>query len=251
MHYLFTNPLVAIVSIIQFFIFGTGLLLSVISEYFCYLHTKRLPPNHDKNSRTLPDLEIWWNASYGALPFPKFPKGLGAGAILVQCTIPKSTGSVRLSQFGTSDVKIDPIVEPGHLTAPGDWDVYRKGVIFALDIGKEMASTGFSIKPMEPPESITKEDIDAYIRKHAMSGQHLLSSCRMKPLAEGGVVDQELRVHGIDGLRIADGSILPSMVASRPQATVAMIGERCAQFIRAKRGLDKRFSEEFIEENFK
>jgi choline dehydrogenase len=54
----------------------------------------------------------------------------------------------------------------------------------------------------------------------------------MKSLEEGGVVDQELKVHGIDGLRIADGSVFPGMTASRPQATVVMIAERCAEFIR-------------------
>ena len=207
--------------------------MSIVCEYFCYLHSKRLPPNHDKSTCALPDLEIWWNAAYGALTFPKFPKGFGAGAILVQCATPKSIGSVRLSPHGTNDIKVDPIVDPGHLTAPEDWDVYRKGVMFALEVGKEMASSGYPIEVIEGPESITNEDIDAFIRKHALSGQHLLSSCRMRPLAEGGVVDQELKVHGIDGLRIADGSIFPNMIASRPQATVAMVGERCSQFIRA------------------
>ena len=54
----------------------------------------------------------------------------------------------------------------------------------------------------------------------------------MTPVNEGGVVDQELKVHGIDGLRIADGSVFPGMIASRPQATVVMIAERCADFIR-------------------
>ena len=162
----------------------------------------------------------------------------------MQQTTPKSVGTVRLSPHGASDVKVDPIIDPGHLSAPEDWEVYRRGVMFALEVGKEMARDGYPIKEIENPESNTNEGLDAFIRKHALSGQHLLSSCRMKPLAEGGVVDQKLKVHGVEGLRIADGSVFPRMVASRPQATVAMVGERCAQFIREKWRLKGLFNEE-------
>lgn len=115
---------------------------------------------------------------------------------------------------------------------PEDWEIYWRGIMFALEIGREMARGGYAIEPIQVPQSAAPQDLDEFVREHGLSGQHLLSSCRMKPLAEGGVVDQELKVHGVCGLRIADGSIFPSMVASRPQATVIMIGERCADFIR-------------------
>jgi len=95
-----------------------------------------------------------------------------------------------------------------------------------------MGRGGYPIKEAMVPKSNTREDLDEYISKTAVGAQHVLSSCRMKPLEDGGVVDAELRVYGIDGLRVADGSIIPGMVASRPQATVVMIAERCADFIR-------------------
>lgn len=95
-----------------------------------------------------------------------------------------------------------------------------------------MARGGYLIEEALVPASSGDKDLDMYTRASALSAQHFLSSCRMKPLEEGGVVDQELKVHGIEGLRIADGSIFPAMVASRPQATVVMIAERCAEFIR-------------------
>ena len=95
-----------------------------------------------------------------------------------------------------------------------------------------MAKGGYAIEEVEVPASHSKEDLDEYIRKFAVSSHHLLSSCRMKPLEDRGVVDQQLKVHGIDGLRIADGSVFPGIIASRPQATVVMIAERCADFIR-------------------
>ena len=118
------------------------------------------------------------------------------------------------------------------MSASEDWPVYRRGLLFALEISKEMANRWYPIQEIQPPDSSTPEDLDQYIRRKGMSGQHMLSSCRMKPLNEGGVVDQELKVYGIDGLRIADGSIFPDIVPSRPQASVAMVGERCSEFIR-------------------
>jgi len=139
---------------------------------------------------------------------------------------------VRLSPDGADDINVDPIVDPNYMSAPEDWEVYRRGIQFAFEAGREMAKSGYPIEPIHPLKSNAREDLDAFVREHGLSGLHLLSSCRMKPLDENGVVDQELRVHGISGLRIADGSIFPQMVASRPQATVAMIGDRCADFIR-------------------
>jgi choline dehydrogenase-like flavoprotein len=231
-HHAMTNPLLALIGIIRFFLFGTGFFLSIISEYFCYVHTQALPPHHNRTSRALPDVELFWTAAYGAYTFPKFPSGKGAGSVMVQNCIPKSMGTVRLTREGAYNIKIDPIVDPGVLTAKEDWEVYRRGLLFALEVGKEMERGGYSLQGAQVPASSSREDLDAFIRKYSECSQHLLSSCRMKALHEGGVVDQELKVHGIEGLRIADGSVFPGMIASRPQATVVMIGERCADFIR-------------------
>ena len=151
---------------------------------------------------------------------------------MIQKSTPNSIGTVRLSREGANDIKVDPIVNPNYLSDPEDWEVYRRGLVFAREIGREMAKSGYPCDEAQVPTSNSTEDLDAYIRSNSYTAQHLLSSCRMKPLQEGGVVDQELKVHGIDGLRIADGSVFPGMIASRPQATVVMIAERCAEFIR-------------------
>jgi choline dehydrogenase len=219
---------------LQYLIFGTGILITVTCEYFCFLHTRKLPPNHEKHSRKLPDLELFWVGSYVDTALPESVRGKGTGAILVQCAVPKSIGTVRLSTDGADDVRIDPIVDPKFLSFSEDWDVCRRGLTFALEVGKEMANGRYPIQELTAPKSSSPKDLDQYIRETGIGGQHLLSSCRMKPLADGGVVDRELRVYGILGLRIADGSVFPRMVASRPQASVLMVGERCAAFIRSK-----------------
>jgi choline dehydrogenase len=226
------NPFRAIIALIEFFIFGTGFFISMISEYFCYFHSENLPPNHDKQSRALPDLELFWTAAYGSNRPPPLPKGKGAGSIFVQKACPLSVGTVRLSRNGADDVKVDPVVDPKLLSDPRDWDVYRRGIPFSLELAKKMRESGYAIEPALVPPSLEVKDIDDFIRKHAWASQHYVSSCRMKTLEEGGVVDRELKVHGVQGLRIADASIFPAQVASRPQATVVMIAERCADFIR-------------------
>jgi len=177
-------------------------------------------------------MEIIWTAAYGSLEFPKFPSGKGGASVMVQNSTPKSCGTVRLTRTGANDIKVDPVVDPNYLSAKEDWDVYRRGLVFAREIGAEMGRSGYAIEEADVPASNSIEDLDEYIRRSAYTGQHLLSSCRMKPLGEGGVVDRELKVYGIEGLRVADGSVVPSMIASRPQATVVMIAERCADFIR-------------------
>ena len=151
---------------------------------------------------------------------------------MIQNSVPKSVGTVRLSSHGAHDIKVDPIVDPRYFSAEEDFEVYRRGIKFARGVGEEMAKSGYPIQEAIVPDSNNDEDLDKYIRSSGLSAQHFLSSCRMKPLDEGGVVDKELKVYGIEGLRIADGSVFPGMVASRPQATVVMIAERCAEFIR-------------------
>jgi choline dehydrogenase-like flavoprotein len=101
-----------------------------------------------------------------------------------------------------------------------------------MEITKDMSETGYPIEPAHIPASLSDSDIDEFVRTHGINSQHYLSSCRMLPLERGGVVDHELRVYGVRGLRIADGSVFPGIVASRPQATVVMIAERCAEFLR-------------------
>lgn len=223
--------------------FGKGLLTTIVCEYFGFFHTRRLPPNHDEKSCALPDFELSWVPAYGEFNPPKLPAGKGAGTIIIQVSVPKSAGTVRLAPNGSEDIKVDPIVDPNYLSAIEDREMYRRAILFAREVAKEMAEE-YAIEELQYPDSFTPDDLDAYIGKYGSSGQHFLASCPMKPLAEGGVVDQELKVHGINRLRIADGSVLPRMIASRPQATVAMIGERCADFIRQGWKRDGLFSSE-------
>ena len=74
-------------------------------------------------------------------------------------------------------------------------------------------------------------DIEALVRERVETVYHPTSTCRMAPEAEGGVVDDELRVYGVEGLRVADASIFPTIPATHLQAPTAMVASRCADFL--------------------
>jgi len=75
--------------------------------------------------------------------------------------------------------------------------------------------------------------LDAYLRREAMSGQHISGTCKMGPASDPmAVVDQFGRVHGLEGLRVADASIMPNCIRANTNVTTMVIGERIADFIR-------------------
>ena len=86
---------------------------------------------------------------------------------------------------------------------------------------------------MPPPEAQTDEEILAFIRRISESVYHPVGSCKMG-VDDEAVVDPKLKVHGIEGLRVADASIMPTILSGNTNATAVLIGERCADFILAE-----------------
>ena len=85
------------------------------------------------------------------------------------------------------------------------------------------------------PDVNTDEEMLAYYRENATTTFHLMGTCRMGPDTDPtAVVDNQLRVRGIEGLRVADASIMPTMPSANTNASTIMIGEKCADLIRGK-----------------
>jgi choline dehydrogenase-like flavoprotein len=94
------------------------------------------------------------------------------------------------------------------------------------------ALSGFIKSEHFPGQGVwTKDELESFVRKHARTGYHPAGTCRMGSDQES-VVDTQLRVRGVDGLRIADNSIMPRLVSGNTNATAIMIGERAADFIK-------------------
>jgi choline dehydrogenase len=160
---------------------------------------------------------------------PKMEDAYAFNTLLVEAIHPVSTGSITLVD---RDARTPPLVDPNYLSSNEDLEVLRKGVEHGLDIGRKMMATGYDMKEALVPKDA--EGIDEFIRRYASGAYHLSSTCRMVKQEDGGVVDQQLRVYGVENLRVADASIFPRLVRVKPQAPIVMVGEKCAQLILGK-----------------
>ena len=145
---------------------------------------------------------------------------------------PASRGSVRLTSSDPSDT---PAFNLGFLSSPQDRIVLRSAVRLCMRIAEEMRLSGYDVSNFQAPKSLDNADVDPYIDGQSQSFFHYSSSCRMAPLddLEGpGVVDNELRVHGIPNLRLCDASVFPQVPAAHLEAPVLVVAEKCADMIR-------------------
>lgn len=145
---------------------------------------------------------------------------------------PKSTGTVRLQ---TSNPRARPEIELGFFRAPEDIVPLRKGVRLAMRLADDVVKQGYPLKNLLVPEGPTDVDIDKFIRANAGTSYHYTSTCRMGAEAHGprgSVVDTELRVHGVQGLRVCDASVFPEIIGSHTMAPAVVVAEKCAAMLR-------------------
>ena len=148
---------------------------------------------------------------------------------------PKSLGTVRLR---SSDPDEAVECDIAALSDPRDFTPLRAAVRLSNAIAKQMQTDGYPLRQLKGPSNTNSdEELDAYIRKTLLTTFHYTSTCRMAPESDDipGVVDDELRVHGVAGLRVADSSIFPWIVPGHTQAPTVMVAEKCADML--SRGL--------------
>ena len=142
---------------------------------------------------------------------------------------PDSRGSVRIT---SPDPAAAPAIDPRYLTSQLDRDTHVAGFRRLRAIMSNPAMRPFVQAEYLPGDGVESDDeILAYGRATGSTLYHPSSSCRMGQDA-GAVVDERLRVRGIEGLRVADGSIMPSVVSGNTNAAIVMIGEKASDMIR-------------------
>lgn len=160
-----------------------------------------------------------------SLPVP------GQGYTLaISAMAPYSRGRLRLADASPGT---PPIIDPGYYTDGRDVDAVAAGLRVAREIGEAPAFREWRDHEVMPGRDV--QDIDglrSYVRASMRSYHHYVGTCQLGT-GDAAVVDLELRVHGIDGLRVADASVIPSIVSANTMATVYAIAERAADFIRA------------------
>jgi len=137
---------------------------------------------------------------------------------------PRSRGALTLA---SADPSAAPRIRVNYLSDPHDVDVLIEGVALARRFGESPAYDHLRAEEIEPGVSI--QDLAQFARQKADSIYHAAGTCRMGPASDReSVVDADLRVHGIDGVRVADASIMPVIVDAPTHAACVMIGEKCA-----------------------
>jgi choline dehydrogenase-like flavoprotein len=143
---------------------------------------------------------------------------------------PKSRGSLALA---SADPLAAPLIDPSFLAERDDVDRLVRGFKIMRGILGQPALAGHRGREL-PASAGARSDaqIEAFIRGHADTIYHPVGSCRMGPTATD-VVDAQLRVHGVQGLRVVDASIMPSIVGGNTNAPVIAIAEKAADLIKA------------------
>jgi choline dehydrogenase len=147
--------------------------------------------------------------------------------ITVSLVRPQSRGTVALR---SADPMAAPLIRANYLQAQADVDALVQGVRLARSLGEATAYDHLRAGEIEPgPGAVSRADLERFAREKADTIYHPAGTCRMGPSSDAdSVVDAALRVHGIDGLRVADASIMPEVVNAPTHAACVAIGERCA-----------------------
>ena len=145
---------------------------------------------------------------------------------------PKSRGRITLA---SRDPLKAPLIDAGYLTHPEDMQALVKGFKQVRRIFASPAFDAYRGEEVAPGLQATSDEaIVRHIREHAESIYHPSGTCRMGQ-DDMAVVDDQLRVHGVEGLRVVDASIMPTLIGGNTNAPTIMIGEKAADMIRASR----------------
>ncbi len=203
---------------LQYAVARTGPLASNVFESVAFLRTS---PGLDR-----PDFQFVFQPANPAPPDGWIPRGHGY-AISPVLLYPNSRGSVRLM---SADPEAEPVIDPKLLDDPVDLQRMVRAVRLCRRILRAPAFSMYRAREYQPgPDVESDADIESFIRSSAATVHHPVGSCRMGTGSDA-VVDSELKLRGVDALRVADASVFPSIIGGNTNAPTIMVAERAADF---------------------
>jgi choline dehydrogenase-like flavoprotein len=206
---------------IQYLLYKTGPVTACVAEAGCFVRSSDEVRSPDIQIHCLPAYVV----DHGRLRIK------GHGITINTCNLrPRSIGEVRLTSSNPLDA---PAINPNFLADPYDWKISIEGFKWGRKLLAAPAFQPYIRREHLPGYGArTDEQIRAYIRKWSKTDYHPVGSCKMGG-DEMAVVDTQLRVRGIAGLRVIDASIMPTLISGNTQAPSIMIGEKGAAIMAA------------------
>jgi choline dehydrogenase len=206
----------------EFMTSGTGPLTSNIAEVGGFARSSDTEP--------APDLQI--HAIPAMLsedpPFGQADPGISIGTCLLT---PKSRGEVYL---WTAEPTAKPHIMHRYLADEDDVRRLEAGVALVMELARQEALAPYCSQPEQVPASGAEGDVRAFMRRHVQTLYHPVGTCAMGA-DDTAVVDTELRVRGVEGLRVVDASVMPTVPRGNTNAPTIAIAERAADMIRGLR----------------
>jgi choline dehydrogenase len=204
----------------RYLLLRRGMLTSNAAEAAAFIHSRPGQP--------APDLELIF--SPGLFLNEGLTPATGHGFTIMSVALqPRSVGSLRLS---SANPLAKPEIDPGYLSDPGRDDL--RVLVTGLDIARRIVAMP-ALKPLAGPElAPAASDLQTHARDSAHTLYHPVGTCRMGSDALA-VVDDQLRVRGLDGLRVVDASIMPRIPRGHTNLPTMLIAEKAAQLIAATR----------------
>jgi choline dehydrogenase len=156
--------------------------------------------------------------------------GMHSFQVHIDLMRPKSLGTVTVR---SADPTAAPAIRFNYLSDPEDREDLRTSVRLTREILAQPALARYRGRELNPGDAVrSDEELDAWVRRNVETCYHPVGTCRMGTGPDRSVVDAECRVHGIDGLRVVDASVMPSIVSGNTNAPTIMIAEKMSDIIR-------------------
>jgi 4-pyridoxate dehydrogenase len=217
------------VSMVRAYLFGTGPGTVVPGGLHAFVKTRP--------GLAVPDIEFMFRGTSASphlwfpLVRPAFLDGFGIRPTLLH---PDSRGEILLR---SADPMAAPRIVYKFFTAPNDLPTLREGFKRARELAFHKALDPYRGDEVSPgPKVKSDADIDAWLKKVVITAHHPSSTCA---IGQDGVVDSDLKVHGVEGLRVCDASAMPDLVGAHINACVIMMADKASDIIRGRQALPR------------
>ena len=185
-------------------------------------------------SKTRNDLlvtPVFWATS---IPLRSVPVEGQVALLAASLELAVSSGELSLA---SADSNVQPLLNYNFLAEPWDRQRLREAVRLCARLAQEAVFKDLIAGRISPTdqELASDEALDAWLLGNATTSQHISGTCKMGPVSDPmAVVDQYCRVHGLEGLRVVDASVMPDVIRANTNATTIMIAERASDLIKAQ-----------------